>query len=255
MGKRIDLVTVAARSVRRARRRVGGRRVACVVAVAVLVVLSGTVVSAPVAAQEESDSAEVRIVARKLASGRIEFGLQQRQPNNTWGDRQLPRVRFFPTTAAVDRWLASSALELPVGEARIVARKLVSGRIEFGLQQRQGDDAWGDRQLPRVRFFPTTAAVNRWLASSVLALATARPPTTPEPATPEPATPEPATLNRRLLNLRLLNLLRGSSPSPPVQRIRAHCVATGPSPVGAATSPGVANTSGRRRHLPGSSRR
>ena len=97
--------------------------------------LSGTVVSAPVAAHEGSGSAEVRIVARQLASG----------------------------------------------------------RVEFGLQQRQGDNAWGDRQLPRVRFFPTTATVDRWLASSSLTLTTARPRTTPEPATPEPATPEPDT--------------------------------------------------------------
>ena len=87
----------------------------------------------------------------------------------------------------MDRWLASSALELASGEVRIVARKLASGRIEFGLQQREANNTWGDRRLPRVRFFPTAAAVNRWLASSVLALATARPPTTPEPATPEPA--------------------------------------------------------------------
>ena len=51
-----------------------------------------------------------------------------------------------------------------------MARKLESGRIEFGLQQRSSDDTWGDRQLPRVRFFPTTAGVGRWLASSPLTL-------------------------------------------------------------------------------------
>ena len=124
-------------------------------------------------AQEDttgSDSTTVRIVARKLESGRIEFGLQQRQTDNTWGDRQLPRVRFFPTTATAGNWLASSALDLPVGEVRIVARKLESGRIEFGLQQRQSDNTWGDRRLPRVRFFPTTATADRWLASSTLTL-------------------------------------------------------------------------------------
>ena len=112
----------------------------------------------------------MRIVARELESGRIEFGLQQRQSDNTWGNRRLPRVRFFPTTATVDNWLASSALDLPVGAVRIVARKLQSGRIEFGLQQRQADDSWGDRRLPRVRFFPTTAAADRWLTSSALTL-------------------------------------------------------------------------------------
>ena len=54
----------------------------------------------------------MRIVARKLESGRIEFGLQQRQSDNSWGDRRLPRVRFFPTTATVGNWLASSPLDL-----------------------------------------------------------------------------------------------------------------------------------------------
>ena len=114
----------------------------------------------------------VRIVARKLADSRIEFGLQQRNPNNTWGDRELPRVRFFPTTAGVNRWLVSSPLAVPPGDTRIVARKLADDRIEFGLQQRNPDNTWENRQLPRVRFFPTTAGVNRWLNSSALTLTT-----------------------------------------------------------------------------------
>ena len=56
-------------------------------------------------------------MARKLESGRIEFGLQQRQTDNSWGERQLPRVRFFPTTATVGRWLASSPLTYAVPRA------------------------------------------------------------------------------------------------------------------------------------------
>ena len=146
------------------------RRVGAAIAV-VLVAATSVFVTTAVAGQDTTDgSGEVRIVARKLDSGRIEFGLQQRQADNSWGDRQLPRVRFFPTTARVGHWLASSALDLSVGEVRIVARKLESGRVEFGLQQRQADNSWGDRQLPRVRFFPTTARVGHWLASSSLTL-------------------------------------------------------------------------------------
>ena len=152
-------------------RRAGRGIKACAAAVGLAAVLSGAIVSSPAAAQEAAtEDVEVRIVARKLDSGRVEFGLQQRQSDDTWGERRLPRVRFFPTTATVDRWLASSTLDLPVGEVRIVARKLDDGRVEFGLQQRQSDDTWGDRQLPRVRFFPTTATVNRWLASSPFTL-------------------------------------------------------------------------------------
>ena len=153
--------------VRRTRR---GLR-ACVAAAGLVAVLAGAVVASPVTAQDSGGGdAEVRIVARKLTNGRVEFGLQQRQADRSWGDRLLPRARFFPPTTAAGRWLGSSALELSVGEVRIVARKLTDGRIEFGLQQRQADDSWGDRLLPRARLFPPTTAAGRWLASSPLTL-------------------------------------------------------------------------------------
>ena len=174
MRKRPAPTAAAAPAVSGTPRRAARGHLACVAAAALLAVVGGAVVSSAVAGQETADGTEVRIVARKLDTGRIEFGLQQRQPDDTWGDRQLPNVRFFPTTATIDRWLASSPLELTVGDVRIVARKLETGRIEFGLQQRQPDDTWGDRQLPNVRFFPTTAGVNRWLASSPLTLAAAQ---------------------------------------------------------------------------------
>ena len=127
---------------------------------------------------------EVRIVARRLAGGRTEFGLQQRQTDDSWGERLLPRVRFFPTDARIERWLSSSPFTATVRTAtadtataevtlRIVARKLDDGRIEFGLQQRQTDDSWGERLLPRVRFFPTDARIERWLSSSPLTVTAA----------------------------------------------------------------------------------
>ena len=152
-------------------RRPGRSHRACAAMTALLAIVAGTLISLPVASQDTgSDGSEVRIVARKLDDGRIEFGLQQRQSDNSWGDRQLPSSRFFPETADVDRWLRSSPLTPTACQARIVARKLESGRVEFGLQQRQRDNSWGDHQLPRVRFFPTTAEVDRWLASSPLSL-------------------------------------------------------------------------------------
>ncbi len=113
-------------------------------------------------------TAEFRITARRLADGRIEFGLQQRD-TDSWGERRLPRVRFFPTSAGTNRWLVSSPLDLTAGDVRIVARRLADGRIEFGLQQRD-TDTWGERRLPRVRFFPTSAGTDRWLVSSPLTL-------------------------------------------------------------------------------------
>ena len=172
MRERLGEIVLSAPALLGAAPRVARKGRAYVAAAALVAILGGAVVSSPVAAQDTTATAdaEVRIVARELDSGRVEFGLQQRQTDNTWGDRQLPRVRFFPPTATVGRWLVSSPLDLPVGEVRIVARKLDSGRIEFGLQRRRTDNTWGDRQLPRVRFFPPTARIDRWLASSPLTL-------------------------------------------------------------------------------------
>ena len=128
----------------------------------------------------QSTEPEVRIVARKLANGKIEFGLQQRRTHNTWEDRQFPRARLFPTNAPVGRWLVSSPLSLAVTmrademasavEVRIVARRSAAGRVEFGLQQRFAGGSWGDRHLPPRRFFPAGATVDRWLGSSVIDL-------------------------------------------------------------------------------------
>ncbi len=85
------------------------RRRALLAAGALLAVLAGTLVS-PAATAQQIDT-EARIVARKLTDGRIEFGLQQRR-DDTWGQRQLPRSRYFPTTAAVGRWLASTPISI-----------------------------------------------------------------------------------------------------------------------------------------------
>ena len=128
----------------------------------------------------ESTSPDVRIVARKLQNGKIEFGLQQRHDDDTWSDEILPRARLFPTTARVGNWLQSTPLEVNVAEGdsdlvaeidvRIVARLRSSGSVEFALQQRTDDDSWGSQQLLTRRFFPPDATVGRWLRSSVFTL-------------------------------------------------------------------------------------
>ena len=60
---------------------------------------------------QESD-VTVRIVARKLADGRVEFGLRQEQADGTYGSEILPRARYFPADATVGRWLRSSPVDL-----------------------------------------------------------------------------------------------------------------------------------------------
>ncbi len=122
---------------------------------------------------------DVRIVARRVVSGRVEFALQQRESDGEWGARLLPRQRFFPEGTRVGRWLVSTPLTVggatvdPEGDeaqVRIVARRVASGRVEFGLQQWAPDGGWGERLLPRQRFFPVGTRVGRWLVSTPLTL-------------------------------------------------------------------------------------
>ena len=59
-------------------------------------------------------------------------------------------------------------------EVRISARELDDGRVEFALQQSDGD-SWGDRLLPSSRLFPASVDDSRWLNSSPLTLRVALP--------------------------------------------------------------------------------
>ena len=78
-------------------------------------------------------------------------------------------------------------------EVRITAMRLDDGRIEFALQEREGE-GWGERILPRARFFPTTSS-GRWLNSSPIIVGVvegmSEPTATPvPPATIETDAPE-----------------------------------------------------------------
>ena len=167
-----------------------------VASAAVLVVLSTAAIPSTVAAHSGDDASdEVRIVARKLEDGRIEFGLQQRESEDSWGERMLPATRFFPADATVDRWLRSSPLTVHVAATgdtaatdvmvRIVARKLANGKVEFGLRKQLPDDSWSGELLPSVRMFPTTAAVGSWLQSTAISVLTTQP--TATTSTTQPA--------------------------------------------------------------------
>ena len=140
---------------------------------ALMAVLGVTAITASGAGHET----EVRITAQRLAGDRIEFALQEREADGEWSERLLPRVRFFPATASVGRWLVSTPLTVRApgagddaegAEVRITAQRLADGRIEFALQEREADGEWSERLLPRVRFFPATASVGRWLVSTPL---------------------------------------------------------------------------------------
>ena len=61
--------------------------------------------------QVQPGTAEVRISARQLVDGRVEFALQEKE-GALWSSPILPRSRFFPADAPIDRWLHSSAILL-----------------------------------------------------------------------------------------------------------------------------------------------
>ena len=97
----------------RARRR--ARPIAAAAAtLVVLAAATGTALASPATAQaaDSNGSDEVRIVARKLADGRVEFALRRLLSDGTWTGSLRPRARFFPTTARLDRWLQSSPISL-----------------------------------------------------------------------------------------------------------------------------------------------
>jgi len=161
--------------------RLPGRRL---IAAAVLVCLLGAALVAvglgSADAQTVSDTAEaassVRIAARRLANGNVEFGLRP-----TGGELWLPQARYFAyATVEVDRWLRASPYGMSDGnDVRIRARKLANGKVEFGLQ------VGADRQWrPAARNFPyRTASAGRWLYSSTY---TVGDPTVPLDAGPSP---------------------------------------------------------------------
>ena len=140
------------------------------------------VASPPVAASDDADDA-ARIIARKLADGRVEFGLR-----HTDGSEQLPTPRLFPYRRAVEgRWYRSGPVTIGnTDDVRIIARKLADGRIEFALS------FFGSTWYPDARFFPyRTARVGRWLRSSVYGEVVASAPDT-TPASRSGTAPEPA---------------------------------------------------------------
>ena len=102
-----------------------------------------------------------QIVARKLSSGRIEFGWLPSGSDDA--DRVLPRTRFFPASPTVDKWLSSSSVAV-AGSAigHIEARRLHDGRTEFAFTPAEQIE----RIYPNVRYFPPDARVGRWLKSS-----------------------------------------------------------------------------------------
>ena len=105
-----------------------------------------------------ASAAAGRIVARRVADGRVEFGWLPAGAT----EHVLPRGRYFPVNARVDRWLNSTPVEVDgVALGRINARLRADGRIEFAFTP-----TGSARILPPSRYFPLGATVDRWLRST-----------------------------------------------------------------------------------------
>lgn len=126
----------------------------------------------PVEAAQWRDGVDLRISARLLADGRLEFALQQRAGGD-WGEHLLPHPRFFPARAAPGQWLVTGTVTLDsaLGETefRITARRLARGSTEAALQSRTAEE-WGERRPASGWTLPQDASVGRWYSSGVIAI-------------------------------------------------------------------------------------
>ena len=144
---------------------------------AVLVAAASVLAPAAAASADQDEALQVRITARTVDDRTMEFALQRRRGDGTWGTRQMPARRFVAADVAAGRWLNSSPLPVAGVEMRVSARLLNDRRVELALQTRRDDGAWGTRLLPARRFV-TVDAAGHWIGSSPLTpgAATATPP-------------------------------------------------------------------------------
>lgn len=92
--------------------RLGTRTVLMVALVAALI---GGVASYGVSALTGTATTEVRISAQRLEGGLIQFALQQRESDGSWGERQLPSLNRLRAQGQLNRWANSSVIEVDAG--------------------------------------------------------------------------------------------------------------------------------------------
>ena len=134
--------------------------------------VAAVVVALGDAAAGAQESVTVRVATRRLVDGGVEVALQQHS-GGSWSARLLADQRVLPASAAAARWLVSAPLRIDETGARVAARRLSDGAIEFGVQVRHSDGTSGPRLLPDKRWLPADTAVDRWLVSSPVRLAAA----------------------------------------------------------------------------------
>ena len=79
----------------------------------IIALLVGIIALGAGIAVAHSDGTEIRITAMRHDDGRIEFAVQERDGEG-WGERVLPRSRFFPASGREGRWLSSTPITVGV---------------------------------------------------------------------------------------------------------------------------------------------
>ena len=137
---------------------------------------------APIARPRPSTSETIsaRIVARRLADGRIELALEP-----PVGDPILPRSRRLPASPTVGRWIDTSNVVYE-GQTlgQISARRLANGRTEFGFLPNMA----AKRLLPENRIFPSGTRTTNWRTSSWIEIPQGEAPDDPIVSTNETTT-------------------------------------------------------------------
>ena len=109
-------------------------------------------------AQITHTETEVRITARMNSEkGQVEFGLQQRQADGSWGERILPPARYFPSNAAPDRWLNSTGMPLRVALSDAATSQTASATVTISGR---GNDVQTMRLLAGVYFCDISVSGN-----------------------------------------------------------------------------------------------
>ena len=99
----------------------------------------------------------LRIIARLLEDGRLEFGVELSS-----GRRVLPDVRHLAPDAPADQWLLSGDVEIDdtaIGQIR--TRRLADGRVEMGFLTADGQTI-----APDIRYVASDIPTGVWLRTS-----------------------------------------------------------------------------------------
>lgn len=103
-------------------------RTCLLLTIVMLLVLAG---SGRFGSAQDVATADVRVAARWLDDGRVEFGLQQKD-DGRWQERILPASRFYRPVDGRNRWANSSLVSVPVVRPAMPPRDAPANELQSG---------------------------------------------------------------------------------------------------------------------------